>query len=117
MNGIPTKLSTDARRQRKWRWEKPQEGRTLGCRKNYFNQKNPPPKVSDVERQTEVDLQLKQIGYAFFFRKTGRLQNRTPCHRSAPNMCLDPGDTLRIDVWGSIEGNYLVLRSIEMARL
>ena len=71
---------------------------------NYFNQKTPTGSVGR-RRAAEVDLQLKQIGYAFFSKTEGYKPD--PMAQVGPDYVLGPGDTLRIDVWGSIEGNYL----------
>ncbi|MEZ4600798.1 MAG: SLBB domain-containing protein [Syntrophotaleaceae bacterium] len=53
-----------------------------------------------------MDLNLKRFGFSFFHNRA-RLQP-DPLALVGPDYVVGPGDTLRIDVWGNIEGNYSV---------
>jgi protein involved in polysaccharide export with SLBB domain len=57
-----------------------------------------------VVRQGKVSL--KRFGYDFF-TKRGRMQ-ADPLSQVGPDYVVGPGDTLKIDMWGSIEGHYTV---------
>jgi protein involved in polysaccharide export with SLBB domain len=53
-----------------------------------------------------IDMQLRRFGFDFF-RKAGGFQ---PDQQAlvGPDYVVGPGDVLKIDVWGNIEGNYSV---------
>lgn len=54
----------------------------------------------------EVSLKLKQFGYEFFRTEAGF--HPDPLAPVGPDYIVGPGDSLRIDIWGNIEGNYQV---------
>ncbi|MBE0599072.1 MAG: SLBB domain-containing protein [Desulfuromonadales bacterium] len=54
----------------------------------------------------EIDLKLKRFGHDFFSRP-GSFQP-DPAALVGPDYTVGPGDTFKIDIWGNIEGNYLV---------
>ena len=83
--------------------EKVQETEPSDAEK-YFNQETPSGSVGR-RKAADIELQLKQIGYAFFSKTEGYKPD--PQGQVGPDYILGPGDTLRIDVWGSIEGNYM----------
>lgn len=58
------------------------------------------------ERIGEVDLDLKRFGYDFFQREDGPFRP-DPLAQVGPDYVVGPGDSLKIDLWGNIEGNYL----------
>lgn len=52
------------------------------------------------------DKPLEQYGFSFF--RGGEGYKADPAALVGPDYVLGPGDTLRIDVWGNIEGHYRV---------
>ena len=56
---------------------------------------------------TAVNLHLKRFGYDFF-RKSAAGFRPDSSALVGPDYVVGPGDTLQIDVWGNIEGNYRV---------
>lgn len=54
----------------------------------------------------KIDRNLERFGHAFFQRPDSFLPD--PAALVSDDYVLGPGDQLKIDVWGSIEGNHLV---------
>jgi protein involved in polysaccharide export with SLBB domain len=60
--------------------------------------------VVERRKASAVSLNLKQFGYDFFRKGfTADQQGMV-----GPDYVVGPGDSMRIDIWGNIEGNYQV---------
>ncbi len=85
----------------------PVEAREPSTVENYFNAERSTAGEDGefIRRQVaEPDLKLQQFGYDFF--RSGFQPDQQAL--VGPDYVIGTGDTLRIDVWGNIEGNYQV---------
>ncbi len=65
-----------------------------------------PEEISEVERRAWVQrMFLKQFGYSFFYQPPASFLpvQSVPV---GPNYVIGPGDTIKIIIWGSVEGEY-----------
>jgi protein involved in polysaccharide export with SLBB domain len=65
-----------------------------------------PEEISEVERRAwEQHLFLKQFGYSFFYQPPASFLpvQAVPV---GPDYVIGPGDTIKIIVWGSVQGEY-----------
>jgi protein involved in polysaccharide export with SLBB domain len=65
-----------------------------------------PEEISQVERRAWVQrMFLKQFGYSFFYQPPASFLpvQSVPV---GPDYVIGPGDTLKIIIWGSVEGQY-----------
>jgi len=84
------------------------EKKTLSSTESFFSSSGVASKMQGggQHRVTVIKVKLHQFGYDFFMHGGFNPDSQSLV---GPDYVIGPGDSMEIDIWGNIEGNYSVL--------